>query len=175
MKEYKQARLLLAGMLVVLAALLVSVQPVMSAENATVVTASVGVTSTIDVTLNLTTIQFGSGIAPNTANTTSTNGPLNVTIESTTNTATNLTINGSSTFASGGDSFPIANLRYSNTSEVDNSTVMTTSYADGGYADWQAIPISATTELLIQFWLSIPADQASGTYSADVSIRVQEE
>ncbi len=176
MKGYNRTGLLLAGILVVLVAVLLSAQPVMSQTlNATDVEASVGVGATVDVTLNITTILFGSGIAPNTDNTTSTNGPLNVTIESTTNTATNLTINASATFAVGGNNFTISNLVYGNTSTLTDSTPMTTLYADGGYSDWQTIPVSTTTELDIYFWLSIPADQASGTYTSTMSVRVQEE
>ncbi len=173
MKGYSRAGLLLVGTLVVLVATLISVQPVMSAENATDVTATVTVNSIVDVTLDKATITFGS-LDPGTSDSAATNAPINVTIQANTNTDTNLSVNGSVNFTTGAYNFSIGNLTYCNET-AGSYTAMTTSYAQGGYADWQDIP-SPSTDTNSSIWtkISIPSGQVAGSYSATVSIKVGE-
>ncbi len=175
MKGYAQARFLLAGILAVLVALLVSVQPVASVDNATAVSASVGVNVVVDVTLDATTLGFGS-TSPGINDLQPTEYPLNVTIYGNTNVDTNLSVNGDANFTTGTYNFSIGNLTYSNESGGVH-TPMTTSYAQGTptHADWQDIsdPSSDITREVYAL-LDIPSGQAGGSYSASVSIKVGE-
>lgn len=174
MKEYNRIGLLLAGILVVLATMLVSVQPVMSAsENATAVAATVTVSSDIDVTMNVSMLLFGP-LDPGIINSSATNGPINVTIHGTTNKATNLSIKGLD-FDKSGDTIAIGNVSYSNES-AGSYPVMTNSYGDGSFADWQSIPDPAVDVYrAIYARISIPSGQVGGVYNSTMTIRVQEE
>lgn len=171
----------LAGIILIISMLFL--QPVMAVtNNTTAATASVTVSDSISVTLSFSS---GSGIEFGSLNAGTNNNSgnyLNITIDTTTNVATNFTQNGT-TFActSGGcsvgvDTILIGNLRYSNASGnpgLVNSTVMTTSFPAPPYAEWRNIAKPSTNTVLNSYyWLSIPSNQAGGSYQSSIYINV---
>ncbi len=174
MKRYNRIRLLLAGILVVLAAMLVSVQPVMSI-NTTDVSATVTVNVIVDVTLANTTLTF-TGLTDGSTDNLPTEYPINVTVETTTNTPTNLSIKSSTSTFSGPGTLGIGNLTYTNES-TGTDQAMSATYGDGSFADWQTIidPVGSSELRQIYTELDIPAGLASGTYTATITVRVREE
>ncbi|MEE8402347.1 MAG: hypothetical protein V3R93_01195 [Candidatus Hydrothermarchaeaceae archaeon] len=145
--------------------------------NATTYTdVSFTVVEVIDVTLYAVPIQFlsadpgGGSVYAQVDN----GYPMNVTIESTTNVPTNLTLKGDVKFTTGAYNFSIGNLTYTNESS-GTYTDMTASYpSTPPYADWLDIPAPATdTNRSVYFAISIPAGQEAGDYSATVTVKVE--
>lgn len=138
------------------------------------------VLETIDVTLSY---PEGSGIdfpdlVPGTQNN-SANSTLNISIEPTTNVRTNISQKASADFASGSDILTLNNLIYNNASifehTLDNNVTMTTGYAAPPFSNW--MNISKPTGGVAQYrnssyYLTIPEDQPSGTYTTNININV---
>lgn len=122
---------------------------------------------TIDVTLSNFPIDFGN-VSSGILNKASVN-PLNVTIESTTNVNVNLTLKGTD-FVSGGYSFNVGNMTYSNSS-TGTKIALATSYAIPIHTNWINLPNLSTQVRSIYFWLSIPPGQEPGNYASNVTIQ----
>lgn len=166
----KKILILLAGMLAMFALLLQPGNAV--TNNTTGATATAIVSETISVTLS-GTLDFGSLNAGTNNNSLVT--PLNISIDTITNVATNISQNGT-TFSDGGNTFAINNLRYSNASAAPglaNSTTMAATFPLPPFTNWVNITKpSSNTYRDTYYWLSIPNGQVAGTYQASIYVNV---
>jgi hypothetical protein len=146
-------------------------------NNTTAVSASATINPTISVTLSYvggSDIHFGS--LNSGTNNNSATSHLNISIDPITNVNTNISQNGTAAFTSAElYSFPISNLRYSNSSGgLANSATMSTTFPLPPFSDWSNITKSseATRYHESYYWLSIPDGQEVATYSANIYINV---
>ena len=144
-----------------------------ASTNETEATASVTVNQYIDVTLYNTTIEFGS-LDPGATDTANSNNPLMVSVETTTNTQTNLTIKGTDFTDGGSNVIGIGNMTYYNESSVgDSISVQTTYPSPPPFENWINIPDPTTAQenRTIYFWINIPSSQPAASYSSTVTIK----
>jgi hypothetical protein len=130
----------------------------------------------IDVTLHSVPIDFGN-LDPGVSYSPALGGagyPMVVTIESTTNVDTNLTLKGTD-FTAGAFSFSIGNLSYSNATAGAKTNMASGYPASPPYADWINIPAPGggpAVNRSVYFWVSIPIGQTAGTYNSTVTVKV---
>jgi len=139
--------------------------------NETEATASVTVNQYIDVTLYNTTIDFGS-LDPGSTDIPNSKNPLLVSIETTTNTQTNLTIKGTDFTDGGSNVIGIGNMTYYNESNVINSIPVQTDYpSPPPFENWINIPDPTTSQenRTIYFWINIPTSQPAASYTATIT------
>ncbi|VVB67989.1 Uncharacterised protein [Candidatus Norongarragalina meridionalis] len=146
---------------------------------------SVTVTGIVDVTVNCTTIGFGS-LAPGVANSSSTGAnacfPLEITIHADTNTQTQIWVNGSN-MLNGGTVFGVRNITYTNgtAAPAPNAfkTELNASFTSGNpaaatyHSDWVAIADpAADINRYAYFYLSTPATIPKGSYSGTIYMQI---
>jgi len=150
-----------------------------SADQLNETDSSVTVSGVVDVTLNGTTIAFGS-VAPDTANSTATTGfPVLITIHGTTNTQIDIQVNG--TDMTGAGTLAVNNITYCNETVGEGGwlTELNATFNSGSdeaharYTDWVDIadPVGDITRNAYWF-INIPAAQTKGTYNGNIYIKV---
>jgi hypothetical protein len=101
-----------------------------------------------------------------------------INITENTNTNTNISMRSEDNFYSGVNWFGITNLTYSNVSSGGLNKSMTLVYNETDpFADWINIPFPGkgnTTTKEAYFWIRIPASQAAGTYTTNITVRVNQ-
>ncbi|GBE17600.1 hypothetical protein BMS3Abin16_00184 [archaeon BMS3Abin16] len=161
------------SVLAVLFVLFASVQPVVSVDDTQATTASVTVNEYISVTLAGVPIAFGS-LNPGVTDSAATSNPTTITVDSVTNVATNISLNGS--IFTGPTTFGVGNLSFANDT-TSTQTDMTTVFSSGlPYSNWVNIPApggGASETRNAYFWIDIPSGQTAGGYSSDVFVRVE--
>lgn len=159
----KRGALILAGILTLV--LILGITGIVFAATAPT-SASVTVNEFISVTLDNAPVNFTSMNPGETQNASVGGGfPLNVTIGSDTNVNTNVSTRADSAdFTSGSDTFPVSNMEWSATSSFPG-----TDYTTSDAVVCSGISIGGGT-CDIYHQLSIPAAQAAGTYSVDLTI-----
>ena len=134
----------------------------------------------ISVTLNTTSVNFNP-ITAGGGNTSCTNSfPVNVTIESETNVAVNISVNASGNYVAGANSFAIQNSSYSNDT-VSCKTEMTLSFRSGNcgspttnYSDWLNIADAAFDQFIaVYFWLQVPIGTPKDSYATQLYVKVE--
>lgn len=146
-------------------------------ENVTTASATATIKETISVTLSYVPADTGikfTNLDPGAVNI-SADDHLNISIDYGTNVKTNITQKGDATFVNGPDNFPIDNLRYSNLTQVTDSTQMSSSNGLPVFLDWENIPKPTGGDNQYRdtyYWLSVPAAQTAGTYTTNIYVNV---
>jgi hypothetical protein len=133
--------------------------------------ASVTVNQYISATLSNIPINFGS-LDPGTSNQAATNNPLKITVGAETNVQYNITLNGTTNFVSGGNSFSIGNLTF-NSTEVPTLTSYELNVEKNAYTN-EPCPCGTAAENDVWHYISVPVGQVAGSYSADIKITVKQ-
>ncbi|MCW1297988.1 MAG: hypothetical protein OH333_04295 [Candidatus Parvarchaeota archaeon] len=132
--------------------------------------ASVTVNEYISATLSNIPIDFGS-LDPGTTNQPATNNPLLVQVGAETNVEYNITLNGTTNFVSGGNSFSVGNLSY-NTTEITTPTPYELNVEKNAYTN-EPCPCGTQADRNVWHYISVPAGQVAGAYSANIKITVK--
>ena len=174
---------------IVLLALAMTMQPAAAGAAEQGATATVTITETIDVTLNTSSIGFGTQSPGDTFQAVGTSWPVKVTLNPTTNIRTNISIKSyDSNFgnATSATNFSVSNMAVNDTETFTGAAIynMSTSYqmftlangtANGKY-NWTNITCpcagGSSYDNYIYSWLSIPPGTEAAIYTANLAIKV---
>lgn len=131
--------------------------------------ASVTVQEYISATLFNVPIDFGS-LNPGTVNQNATNNPMKVQVGGETNVNYNITLNGTSDFISGTNSFSISNLSF-NTTQYTTLTPYELNVEKLAYSN--RAPTGAPVNESIWHFISVPPGQIAGAYTASITVVVK--
>lgn len=136
-------------------------------------TSSAEVGEVISVALNASAVGW-TGLVPGTSTdvaATTGGAPLLLSIYAETNVATDLEVNGSD-LTSSGNILEVANVSYSNA--TTGLVALTSGFSSGGFEDWIGIPDpSSTITRDINWFITIPAGIAQGTYTGTLYVKVK--